>query len=115
MSNSIKVEKLELISSDAEESIENALKKETEKRNKFQCEKIIDDIRFYIITSLCKKEELIIEITEKLFNLLVVYYDIKIHCYEEKKVPTLFGVEIRILYADGYAWTLSKKIATKIY
>lgn len=94
------------------------IKKQTEKINEFQCEKIIDEIKFYIITSLCKREELMIEITRDLFSLFVSYINktIIFHRVSEKQTTaTMFGVEIKILNTDGYAWTLSKKTTTKVY
>lgn len=117
MSNSMTIGKIAL--SDSEIDEHDSITKAVEKLNKkIICEQVLEEIKFYVVTSLCKREELIIEVTDTLFSILVIYFNEKIIVHrvsENQAKPTLFGVEVRILHEEGCKWGVYKKIAAKEY
>lgn len=117
MNNSMTIGKIILSDSGIDEH--DSITKAAEKIKKLRiCEQVLEEIKFYVVTSLCKREELIIEITDTLFSILVSYFNEKIIVHrvsENQAKPTLFGVEVRILYEEGCMWGVYKKIAAKEY
>lgn len=117
MSNSMTIGKIILSDSGIDEH--DSMTKAVEKIKKLRiCEQVLEEIKFYVVTSLCKREELIIEITDTLFSILVVYFNKEIISHrvsENQAKPTLFGVEVRILDEEGCKWGVYKKIAAKEY